>query len=174
MKTTRWSLKDILPIISIVITLVSCVVSALAVSMLVIDRQKASETPVNLISLRTAAVETFVADHSGIQPTAEFTPYQSRTPIRRSLERAIIVGTPWPSSTRDIRTNWPTYTLAARITITPSKKDMRTPEKTPYIAKTKSWDPPGATALCNDGTYSYSATRVGTCALHGNVNRWIQ
>ena len=174
MKTPRWSLKNILPIVSIVIALVSCVVSSLAVTALIIDRQKTSETPLNLIAVRTAAVETFVADHAGIQPTAEFTPYQSRTPIRRLLETAIIYGTPRPTSTRGTLINPPTYTLEARITLTPSKKDMRTPEKTPYIAKTKSWDPPGALALCNDGTYIYSDTRVGACAHHGDVNRWIR
>jgi hypothetical protein len=174
MKTARWSLRDILPIISIVITLGSCVVSALAITTMIIDRQKAPETPLNLLTLRASATETFVVDHAGIQPTAEFTPYQSRTPIRRPLERAIIHDTPLPTSTRDILTNLPTYTLSARITLTPSKKDMRTPEKTPYIAKTKSADPPGAIALCNDGTYSYSPTHLGACAHHGDVNRWIR
>ncbi|WP_326788053.1 DUF3761 domain-containing protein [Streptomyces sp. NBC_00151] len=29
--------------------------------------------------------------------------------------------------------------------------------------------PVGATALCGDGTYSYSAHRRGTCSHHGGV-----
>ena len=33
--------------------------------------------------------------------------------------------------------------------------------------------PPGATALCNDGTYSYSQHRSGTCSHHGGVKQWI-
>jgi Protein of unknown function (DUF3761) len=33
--------------------------------------------------------------------------------------------------------------------------------------------PPGATALCNDGTYSFSATRSGTCSHHGGVGVWL-
>ena len=33
--------------------------------------------------------------------------------------------------------------------------------------------PPGATALCKDGTYSYSATRSGTCSHHGGVAVWL-
>ena len=33
--------------------------------------------------------------------------------------------------------------------------------------------PPGATALCNDGTYSFSATRSGTCSHHGGVAVWL-
>jgi hypothetical protein len=33
--------------------------------------------------------------------------------------------------------------------------------------------PAGATAQCNDGTYSFSATRSGTCSHHGGVARWL-
>ena len=33
--------------------------------------------------------------------------------------------------------------------------------------------PPGATAECNDGTYSFSTHRSGTCSGHGGVKRWL-
>ena len=33
--------------------------------------------------------------------------------------------------------------------------------------------PVGATALCNDGTYSFSQSRRGTCSHHGGVARWL-
>jgi hypothetical protein len=33
--------------------------------------------------------------------------------------------------------------------------------------------PPGATALCRDGTYSFSQTRSGTCSHHGGVATWL-
>jgi hypothetical protein len=33
-------------------------------------------------------------------------------------------------------------------------------------------NPSGATALCNDGTLSYSAHRSGTCSHHGGVAQW--
>ncbi len=33
--------------------------------------------------------------------------------------------------------------------------------------------PPGATAECNDGTYSFSHSRRGTCSHHGGVKRWL-
>jgi hypothetical protein len=33
--------------------------------------------------------------------------------------------------------------------------------------------PPGATARCRDGTYSYSAHRSGTCSHHGGVAEWL-
>lgn len=34
--------------------------------------------------------------------------------------------------------------------------------------------PSGATALCNDGTYSFSQSRRGTCSHHGGVARWYR
>ncbi len=33
--------------------------------------------------------------------------------------------------------------------------------------------PSGATALCRDGTYSFSAHRRGTCSHHGGVATWL-
>jgi len=33
--------------------------------------------------------------------------------------------------------------------------------------------PAGATAECNDGTYSFSRSRRGTCSHHGGVKRWL-
>lgn len=33
--------------------------------------------------------------------------------------------------------------------------------------------PAGATALCRDGTYSFSQNRRGTCSHHGGVSRWL-
>lgn len=34
-------------------------------------------------------------------------------------------------------------------------------------------NPAGATALCNDGTYSYSQHHSGTCSYHGGVAQWL-
>jgi hypothetical protein len=33
--------------------------------------------------------------------------------------------------------------------------------------------PPGATARCRDGTYSYAQHRSGTCSHHGGVAQWL-
>lgn len=33
--------------------------------------------------------------------------------------------------------------------------------------------PPGATAMCRDGTYSFSRSRRGTCSGHGGVAVWF-
>jgi hypothetical protein len=34
-------------------------------------------------------------------------------------------------------------------------------------------NPSGATAICKDGTYSYSQHRSGTCSGHGGVRSWL-
>lgn len=34
--------------------------------------------------------------------------------------------------------------------------------------------PAGATALCKDGTYSFSKNRCGTCSHHGGVSKWLK
>ncbi len=41
---------------------------------------------------------------------------------------------------------------------------QRTPDNQP---------PPGATAHCRDGTYSFSQSRRGTCSHHGGVAEWL-
>lgn len=33
--------------------------------------------------------------------------------------------------------------------------------------------PPGASAQCRDGTYSFSQRRSGTCSHHGGVASWL-
>lgn len=33
--------------------------------------------------------------------------------------------------------------------------------------------PPGATAICKDGTYSYAQHRTGACSHHGGVAQWL-
>ncbi len=33
--------------------------------------------------------------------------------------------------------------------------------------------PTGATAICRDGTYSFSQHRRGTCSHHGGVDEWL-
>ena len=33
--------------------------------------------------------------------------------------------------------------------------------------------PEGATARCNDGSYSFSHSRRGTCSHHGGVRQWL-
>jgi hypothetical protein len=39
--------------------------------------------------------------------------------------------------------------------------------------RTQESRPSGASAVCRDGTYSYSAHRRGTCSHHGGVSSWL-
>lgn len=39
--------------------------------------------------------------------------------------------------------------------------------------KSETSGPAGATALCRDGTYSFSQHRRGTCSHHGGVEKWL-
>ena len=41
------------------------------------------------------------------------------------------------------------------------------------VASAAAAAPPGATALCKDGTYSYSKHHSGTCSHHGGVAKWL-
>ncbi|MCZ2299544.1 MAG: DUF3761 domain-containing protein [Chitinophagales bacterium] len=34
--------------------------------------------------------------------------------------------------------------------------------------------PPGACAVCRDGSYSFSKNRRGTCSKHGGVLKWLK
>src|SRR5690348_3223019 len=42
------------------------------------------------------------------------------------------------------------------------------------VAAGASSPPPGATARCRDGTYSFSRHRSGTCSHHGGVATWLE
>jgi hypothetical protein len=56
-----------------------------------------------------------------------------------------------------------------------SSKPSYTPRAAPSSAKptnTNPAGPNGATAMCNDGSYSHSAHRSGTCSRHGGVKTW--
>lgn len=61
-----------------------------------------------------------------------------------------------------------------------SKKTAKSKAESPETKKNKadekasSTPPKGATALCNDGTYSFSKTRSGTCSHHKGVKTWLQ
>jgi hypothetical protein len=59
---------------------------------------------------------------------------------------------------------------------TPIPTIQPTSTPVPYIAPApiRPVHPAGATALCNDGTYSYSANRRGTCSHHGGVAIWLR
>lgn len=68
----------------------------------------------------------------------------------------------------------PTSTIAPTLipTVTPTARPTLKPSPTIYVYPTKSV-PYGATAICRDGTYSYSQHRSDTCSHHGGVAQWL-
>ena len=73
----------------------------------------------------------------------------------------------------------------AKRDLSAPKDDRAKPERTgrgyinsdgkriPSPQMSPSGPPAGATAQCNDGTYSHSKHRRGTCSHHGGVRRWL-
>jgi membrane protein implicated in regulation of membrane protease activity len=58
------------------------------------------------------------------------------------------------------------------VITTPSQGDGYTNVDGNYVPSPGS-NPFGATAVCADGTYSYSQHRSGTCSHHGGVAEWL-
>ena len=78
--------------------------------------------------------------------------------------------------------DWGTaYAKYAGLTVTyPTQAPAYTPPPAPvYTAPAPAYTAPapapagGPTAVCNDGSYSYSQTHSGTCSRHGGVARWL-
>jgi hypothetical protein len=59
----------------------------------------------------------------------------------------------------------PVTSTTTRVRVTPTTS---VPAAPPAPAP-----PPDATALCNDGTYSFSRRRPNACARHDGVARWL-
>jgi hypothetical protein len=57
--------------------------------------------------------------------------------------------------------------------IKPSIPITQPPKIEPKLEPPRRIHPLGATAICNDGTYSYSQNRRGTCSHHGGVQQWL-
>lgn len=64
----------------------------------------------------------------------------------------------------------PTATAKPTPTVTPKPVATSTPVPTTAPSVNSS---SGATAICRDGTYSYSQHRSGTCSHHGGVAQWL-
>lgn len=80
-------------------------------------------------------------------------------------EYLLAVGTAGASAPAASATKIPVKALATSTA--PATKAASKPTPAPSV------HPPGATALCRDGTYSYSQNRRGTCSWHGGVAQWL-
>ena len=87
------------------------------------------------------------------------TKYLSNTPVRKTYKHRI--GT----SVRKGR--YSSYNRSGGLRYYTNSYGNRVQSPTYYNSR-----PAGATALCRDGTYSFSQSRRGTCSHHGGVSRW--
>ena len=106
----------------------------------------------NSSSTPQSLTESQVKGTSDQQTQVENVPTVSTVPV------ASIAPTPTPTPT------------TAPILIKASPSPTATP--TVYAPPQQTY-PSGASAICNDGTYSYSAHRQGTCSHHGGVAQWL-
>jgi hypothetical protein len=84
-----------------------------------------------------------------------------------------------PANTQTTATETPTPTPTAKPTPTPTRHTAAPKPAAPAPAPAHTSAPPvddhgGATALCNDGTLSYSAHHQGTCSHHHGVAVWYK
>ena len=86
------------------------------------------------------------------------TKYLSCDPPRKKIKR----------ETRVHTYNWYTTTRNTGVRYYTNVDGYRVQSPTYYNSA-----PAGATALCRDGTYSFSRNRRGTCSHHGGVARWL-
>lgn len=71
----------------------------------------------------------------------------------------------------EISSDWLQYYSAITTATTKTVSKSATTVK-PVNIPTSAGGPASATALCRDGSYSYSQTHTGACSHHGGVARW--
>jgi uncharacterized protein YgiM (DUF1202 family) len=63
------------------------------------------------------------------------------------------------------------YIYRASSLVRSAPPSMRSTRPAPRVPAVR--HPAGASAICRDGTYSYSRNRSGTCSHHGGVRIWL-
>lgn len=71
-------------------------------------------------------------------------------------------------STKYLSKEKPSLSAQSEIKYYTNSKGERVQSPTKYSSA-----PAGATALCRDGTYSFSRSRRETCSHHGGVKKWL-
>ncbi|CNF70036.1 Protein of uncharacterised function (DUF3761) [Yersinia bercovieri] len=150
--------------------------------------------PVNAAQTKaTAAVDpasaaNLVQDPNGIKPTVK-SPRKPRTNASEAEVSGLPATVKVPASTRkshsSVLSAETTPAIPAPITVKPTtpatplpatvKPTASTPSVPRVAASPASGNiPSGATARCQDGTYSYSQQHSGACSRHKGVDSWLQ
>ena len=86
---------------------------------------------------------------------------------------------PSPSSPSAVQGIQATARPTIQVTVAPTSTPAPTDTPTPFPTKTPPPVAPrqdvcaGATAICGDGSCSYSQNHRGTCSHHGGVSEWL-
>jgi hypothetical protein len=106
----------------------------------------------------TQATSTPLPSESAAATRFIATPAPTETPAPTPVPTPAPTPRPTPTPARPAPTDAPA---------TPARTQAPAPSD-PYAAATAA----GASAVCADGTYSFSAHRGGTCSSHGGVHWW--
>jgi hypothetical protein len=101
-------------------------------------------------------------------------PIGSYTPTPTAINAKTATASPpvTPNHTRVTSVVLPTIAVPTQVPTYTPLPVVIFPE--PDVPNQPSSHPAGASALCRDGTYSYSAHRRGTCSHHGGVSVWLR
>lgn len=99
------------------------------------------------------------------KPTPSPSPTPTPTPSPSPKPSPTPTKTPVSTIAPQTYTTTPTYCLNGTY-INSAGNTVCRPEYAPST-------PAGASAICQDGTYSFSQSRSGTCSHHGGVAQWL-
>ncbi|MEV6827148.1 DUF3761 domain-containing protein [Amycolatopsis sp. NPDC051102] len=107
-------------------------------------------------------------------PTSSSAPSETPAPssVPATSEAPVVATTPAAPKTAAAETKAPKTTVVAAPAPTGCGADYYRNSDGNCVHR-PSDNPSGATALCKDGTYSYSQHRSGTCSGHGGVRSWL-
>ena len=78
-----------------------------------------------------------------------------------------------PGNVRELRTTNPSTTIEPARALERIHYYQNTHGSTVQAPTQYNKAPQGATAVCRDGSYSFSRSRSGTCSHHGGLARWL-
>ena len=91
--------------------------------------------------------------------------------IENGLHTQVCAGTLPLATAQDEIVHW--WVLVGAVATAAPEPPPTQPPTTRAPSTTQPGAPSGATAICNDGTYSFSKHRSGTCSRHGGVAVWL-
>ncbi|WP_103348464.1 DUF3761 domain-containing protein [Amycolatopsis sp. CA-128772] len=121
----------------------------------------------------TYSIPTYsIPTYSAPTETPTSVPVTTEAPVVATTPPALKATPPPPKTTAPKTTRTPKTTAPAAPAPTACGADYYRNSDGNCVHR-PSDNPSGATALCKDGTYSYSQHRSGTCSGHGGVRTWL-